>query len=297
MIATGLFVESLWTRSGDAEGNPMHRPLTRERVADAAGPVQLEPLCGMVASHDWHLDRQVVQRGAIADPENRALLLNSVENRAQVRSLLAQPPASLNDANMAGENVVVRGGVTSDLLCVGDLLAVQRGAAVVARFRVASPRWPCYKFDRRHGQRGSKEAKESGHSVQVACVDSGLGGVFVRVLEAGTIAVGDELVVLERPLPHLTLRRVSQLCYGGRLSRISCSIDDFNGSDGELEDLIACTWLAQFEWRDRLVAFRERRARNAKESGERLRRRARAIALALAVALLLLGARVLWRQS
>ena len=147
----------------------MHKPLTRVQI-QSSSPLRIEPKVGVVESFDWHKDRQVVERGAIPDPEGRAILLNSVENREELKSKLKIAPVSLNDANMAGqrisvvirfsacergnitgENVVLRGGVTSDLLCVGDSLSLKRGEQVVARLRVASPRWPCNKFDRRHG--------------------------------------------------------------------------------------------------------------------------------------------------
>ena len=255
----------------------MHKPLTREPLpADYVG--RLEPVEGLVGSSDWHRDRQVVERGAIPDPENRALLLNSIENRQELASMLPRVPESLDDANMAGENVVLRsngGESTCDLLCVGDALSVRRGTEVCAQLVVASPRWPCYKFDRRHGQRNSKEAKLEGDSVQVACCCTGLGGVFTSVVgEGGTIMKGDELWLERRPCPNLTLRKVSDLCYGHPKSRVSCFPVVFNGTDAELQELIDCEFLARFEWRDRLVKLQKQMEEKRIEEAKSTRKRA-----------------------
>ena len=113
----------------------------------------------------------------------------------------------------------------------------------------------------------------------------------MHVLETGSIAVGDQLFVDERPLPHLSLRRVSMLCYGEARSRISCAIDAFNGTEAELKELLACELLARFEWRDRLVQLCERRARNdaaaATARAEQLRRTRLVIAASVVLVVLL----------
>lgn len=192
------------------------------------------------------------------DPGSRAILLQSEENRREVARLLSRfDMPSLRDENAFGENVVVRGGLTPDLLCVGDLLEVTRStrsttaadagadgrgadgvaAAVVLRMRVASPRWPCYKMDSRHPlpltRERVRELKRQGATTSGLCLASGLAGVFCSVCDPGTVAEGDVITVVERPHPTLTCRRVSELCYGHPLSLATGQLEEFNGAADE----------------------------------------------------------------
>ncbi len=83
---------------------------------------------------------------------------------------------------LMGENLTVRGWVDKDV-CVGDTYRV--GEALV---RVASQRTPCGKLEHRVGAKGfAKRYAETGRY-----------GLYLRVLEAGQIKAGDEVVLVEK---------------------------------------------------------------------------------------------------
>lgn len=77
------------------------------------------------------------------------------------------------------------------------------------------------------------------------------------------------MVLTSRVHPHLTLERVSELCYGGR-NRITCLIDEFNGTREEEQELLACEELARFEWRDRIQKCAEKRESRPREKPEEI---------------------------
>jgi hypothetical protein len=51
-------IVSLWKRSADSEGNPMHKPQTREPFPKEKR-INVNPIDGLEGSSDWHRDRQV----------------------------------------------------------------------------------------------------------------------------------------------------------------------------------------------------------------------------------------------
>lgn len=100
----------------------------------------------------------------------------------------------------------------------------------------------------------------------------GLGGVFVNVLRAGTVGDGDSLRLTRRPHPDLTLRRVSELCYGGEKNRLTCLISEFLGTPAEFERLAACPELAVFEWRARLTQYAEKQQQQQEAAAKEAQR-------------------------
>ncbi|MGV1684084.1 MOSC domain-containing protein [Sphingopyxis sp. NJF-3] len=107
-------------------------------------------------------------------------------------ALLAAPGAF-------GENVSTTGLVES-IVCVGDRFRL--GSALV---EISQGRQPCWKLGHRFGIA----------SVPATVVSSGRSGWYYRVIEEGTVAAGEALELIERPLPDWTVARVFTLLIGG----------------------------------------------------------------------------------
>lgn len=261
-----MSIVQIWRRSGEAEGNPLHKSFTR--IATPAGEVKLDDL-GLEDSHDWHRDKQVRERGEIKDPGERALLFQSRANIEALKKLFPQATSLARDSAF-GENIVLDGDeFIPTKLCVGDVLHVLRkrrssgsssddNEEVVAILAITSPRWPCYKIDLNH----KFPDLVKGEGVRGVCGETGQAGFFCRVLKTGSIQIGDRVIVHERPLPSMTLAYVSRLCYGGT-NRETCMIDKFQGTEKELTELLELKQLAYFEWRERLEKYVEKQKQSS----------------------------------
>jgi MOSC domain-containing protein YiiM len=95
-------------------------------------------------------------------------------------------------AGAFGENLV-SAGLTEANVCVGDVFRL--GAALI---QVSQARQPCWKLNLRFG------IPDMSRRVQ----DSGRTGWYYRVLEAGVVAPGAALDLLERPHPDWPLARL-----------------------------------------------------------------------------------------
>ena len=78
---------------------------------------------------------------------------------------------------------------------------------------------------------------------------TGLGGIFLRVTTAGTIAEGDTLRLVNRPHPAWTLARVAHLLYSEAVDA-KYKIARWPGTRAELYELQALPQLALLEYRD-----------------------------------------------
>jgi MOSC domain-containing protein YiiM len=94
-----------------------------------------------------------------------------------------------------GENLTVD-GCDEHGVCVGDTLRV--GEAVL---EVTEPRQPCYKFALRFGD----------ISMPRAMIQNGLCGWYCRVIRAGRISAGQELILDARPHADWSIWRVNRL--------------------------------------------------------------------------------------
>jgi MOSC domain-containing protein YiiM len=95
-----------------------------------------------------------------------------------------------------GENLTLE-NITEDEICIGDVVNI--GTAVL---QISAPRLPCQTQARRVGRRGwvkltLKELRP---------------GIYLRVLEPGTLQAGDEFRLLERPNPQATMTAFNR-CY------------------------------------------------------------------------------------
>lgn len=97
--------------------------------------------------------------------------------------------AALVGPGVLGENISTR-GLTEHELCIGDVLRIGE-----AHVQVSQPRSPCWKIDLR------LKVADASRFVEAA----GVTGWYYRVLQEGCLHAGDEIELLERPNPWLTL--------------------------------------------------------------------------------------------
>lgn len=98
-----------------------------------------------------------------------------------------------------GENISTMGLVETEA-CIGDRYRL--GTALV---EISQGRQPCWKLGHRFGIA----------SVPATVVETRRSGWYYRVIEEGRVAAGDTLVLVERPLPDWSVRRVFALLIGG----------------------------------------------------------------------------------
>jgi MOSC domain-containing protein YiiM len=101
-----------------------------------------------------------------------------------------------------GENLVSE-GLEESTICIGDLVRI--GGALL---QVTQPRQPCFKLNHRFGDPTMSRRSQ----------DSGRTGWFYRVIEAGEVAAGDAIAVLDRPHAKWTIRRVQHCLYDRELA-------------------------------------------------------------------------------
>ncbi|MCO5118092.1 MAG: MOSC domain-containing protein [Burkholderiaceae bacterium] len=97
-----------------------------------------------------------------------------------------------------GENLSTT-GITEAGLCLGDRLRI--GSTV---FEISQARQPCWKLNERFG------VPDMARRVQ----DKLRTGWYLRVLEPGSVAAGDDILLLERPHASWPLLRLMRLLYG-----------------------------------------------------------------------------------
>lgn len=106
-----------------------------------------------------------------------------------------QPDLSGMGPGGFGENLTVA-EMEEGTVCIGDVYRIGE-----ARIQVSQPRLPCWKLDRRWGVEGlAARVRENGCS-----------GWYLRVLEEGRIAVGQAVVLVERPDPRWTVKAVNEI--------------------------------------------------------------------------------------
>ena len=107
--------------------------------------------------------------------------------------------AVLDAIGAFGENISTR-GLTEHDVCIGDRFRL--GSALV---EVCQGRQPCWKQAHRLGDKG----------VVAAIVKSGRSGWYYRVIEEGSVAAGDAMVMVERLHPEWSVARVTAIVIAG----------------------------------------------------------------------------------
>ncbi len=121
-----------------------------------------------------------------------------------------------------GENLTIRGGVDQKV-CIGDIYQI--GSVIM---QVTQPRTPCYKQARKIGEPKFVKLIEATHRR----------GFLVRILQEGSLAVKDQVTLLERPHPRANIVYVNRIVT-------------------EHNDLRLIEWLANMEvlahdWREKM---------------------------------------------
>ncbi|RRQ21693.1 MOSC domain-containing protein [Thiohalobacter thiocyanaticus] len=172
-----------------------------------------------------------------ADPVNhggpeRALLHYSLDNYAWWQAQYPERAAAFHPPGF-GENLS-SAGLDERSVHIGDVYCIGRIGG--CRLQVAQPRSPCWKLDVRFGVSGlAREVQDNSRC-----------GWFYRVVEPGTLQVGDRIELLERLPGSVSIAAAMQAVYG-------------NGSREQLQRLVDSTALAA-NWRDKARRRLEGRA-------------------------------------
>ncbi|MBK1838643.1 MOSC domain-containing protein [Azospirillum sp. YIM B02556] len=119
------------------------------------------------------------------------------DHYAAWRDELPSPAPLLESAGAFGENLSTT-GLTEEEVCVGDIFRV--GTAIL---QVSQGRQPCWKLNHRFGVTDMARRVQS----------TGRTGWYYRVLEPGIAAVGDDITLIDRPLPDWPLSRILRAFY------------------------------------------------------------------------------------
>ena len=129
-------------------------------------------------------------------------------------------------------------------------------STVVARLEVSSPRRPCRSQSRaclRHrrrlipcsrvDQRFGRTFTEEG--VRAEAARTGSAGIMLRVLQEGSVAVGDVMRVTQRPHTQWSVHRVAELLYGHPTACMTYAardvkLSEWKGSVEELRQVCVC---------------------------------------------------------
>ena len=121
----------------------------------------------------------------------------------------------LHAAGAFGENISTT-GLDEDTVCIGDRFRL--GSALV---EVSQARQPCWK-------QGDRLAWTTLPDLMVR---EGRSGWYYRVLEPGQAQAGDDLVLIDRPFPDWTARRVFDLLVGGKYKEDREALAVLSGMD------------------------------------------------------------------
>lgn len=104
-----------------------------------------------------------------------------------------------------GENMTLT-DCDETTVCVGDRYRTQH-----CEFQISQPRQPCWKISRRWKDK----------TLTKAVAQSGRTGWYVRVLGCGSLAVGETLVLIDRPHPKWTVARANDVLFGREVDRMA----------------------------------------------------------------------------
>jgi MOSC domain-containing protein YiiM len=162
-----------------------------------ASAIVKQPVLGPRAVHWFGIEGDAQADLAVHGGPDKAIHHYPFDHYAHWRDAYGPLP-SLAAAGGFGENISTS-GLTEDVACIGDRYHL--GTALV---EIAQGRQPCW-----------KQAARTGKSAIVAqMVKTRRCGWYYRVIEQGTVAAGDALTLVDRPLPEWTVDRVIGLLLG-----------------------------------------------------------------------------------
>lgn len=152
---------------------------------------------------------------------DKAVLIYPASHYLWWRSVLRQPDLPWG---AFGENWTITGH-DERTVCLGDVFAA--GEALV---QVSQPRRPCWKLSRRCGI----------PDLAVRAQKCGRLGWYVRVLQCGSVTVGDSLRLMERPLGDWPIARLNRV-------RQQPGLDPQAGAFLASCDLLSSSWRLEFQ--------------------------------------------------
>ncbi len=168
------------------------------RQPDEPSAIGKTPVTGAVGIHRLGLDGDEQADLAVHGGVDKAIHHYPHDHYAFWREAIGDHPL-LSGYGAFGENIATH-GLTEDTICVGDRWRL--GTALV---EVSQGRQPCWKLDHRF----------DGAAVNARVVKSRRSGWYYRVLEEGTVAAGDGMVLVDRPYPAWSVQRVFGLLIAG----------------------------------------------------------------------------------
>jgi len=184
------------TYGEEGAAHPFDRPWTSAIAKEA------------VARPLW-LSTTGLEGDAVADTKvhggpEKAVLVGAIEHLPFWREVLGRPELG---PGAFGENLMIEGACEPDV-CIGDSFEI--GEAVV---QVSQPRQPCWKQARRWRRMDlALEMQRTGRT-----------GWYLRVLREGRVAPGDDLRLVERPLPAWTVARANEVMHGRPVDRAAAT--------------------------------------------------------------------------
>jgi len=156
-------------------------------------------------SKDFVVEAKVVYNGLITEnggkelyeDEDKALLHYAFENYAFWQKVNPSYTSILNKTGIFGENITSI-GLTEDNLCIGDILLLGTSKVQVTHGRDA-----CQTMDNLFNCKTMSAQMHDNHKT----------GWFYKVLEEGSIKVGDKIILLERPNPQWNIALVEAYRY------------------------------------------------------------------------------------
>ena len=166
--------------------------LTGTAKGDILSAINKTPREGPVMARRLNLDGDAQGDLAVHGGPDQAVYVYAYEDYAFWAEQLRHDPPPFG---WFGENLTVD-GASSDAMCFGDVWRV--GGAVL---QVTKPRSPCYKLDRKVGERNfAARFRRSGRV-----------GFYNRVLQEGPVQAGDDAAVIEPHPARVSVRLLSDV--------------------------------------------------------------------------------------
>ena len=151
--------------------------------------------------------------------------------------------ANILDHPSFGEQIIIGEGTAKDF-CIGDILEVENGESTL-KLEISSPRKCCVRVNKKNN------SSYGLNGVRRHCNETGLGGIFARVLEEGELKEGMQFVRTANPHPKWTLANVCKSLYGEAPRAFALKNWAFwSRSKEELEELYSIEQLGCYEWKD-----------------------------------------------
>jgi MOSC domain-containing protein YiiM len=229
--------------------------MARKRVESGKG-ITFQPGYGHIESKYFNISsKELIKEGYEELLGERAVLMQSIDHYDTIRRHpdmakyfanhdgdIETNHTSILDSPSFGEQIIIGTGTANDL-CVGDILEIENGESSL-KLEISSPRLCCMHVDKKNNSAYGLKG------VRRHCNDTGLGGIFTRVLEQGELKEGMRFVRTANPHPKWTLANVCKSLYGEAPRDYSVKNWPYwSRSKEELEELNGLKQLGDYEWK------------------------------------------------